>query len=160
MASFLSDFTRMNPPTFNGSKVDEEPQEFLDEVCKVLYAMEVTSSEKAELASYQLKDVAQTCFVQWRDNRSLRDGPMAWEIFKAAFVDRFFPTKMRDEKVTEFINLRQRWKSVHEYSLESVKFSKYSPSLIYDPRFQMRHFMTGVSKDYKTSSIRSCYMTT
>ncbi|TMX05330.1 hypothetical protein EJD97_024530 [Solanum chilense] len=38
MASCLRDFTRMNPPTFYGSK--------------------------AELASYQLKDVAQTWYLQ------------------------------------------------------------------------------------------------
>ena len=40
----------MNPPTFYGSKVEEDPQEFLVEVYKVLYAMGVTSSEKVELA--------------------------------------------------------------------------------------------------------------
>ena len=60
MASRFRDFTRMNPPIFYGSKVDEDPQEFLDEVYKVLYVIRVTSSEKPELASYQLKDVAQT----------------------------------------------------------------------------------------------------
>ena len=56
----------MNPPTFYGSKVDEDPQEFIDEVYKILYAMGVSSSEKAELDTYQLKDVAQTLYVQWR----------------------------------------------------------------------------------------------
>ena len=45
------------------SKVDEDPQEFLDEVYKVLYVMGVSSSEKAELDSYQLKDVFQTWYV-------------------------------------------------------------------------------------------------
>ena len=54
----------MNPPTFYGSKVDEDPQEFIDEVYKTLYAMGVYSSEKAELATYQLKDVSQTWYVQ------------------------------------------------------------------------------------------------
>lgn len=50
----------MNPPTFYGSNIDEDPQEFIDEVYKILYAIGVSSSEKAELATYQLKDVAQT----------------------------------------------------------------------------------------------------
>ena len=58
MASRLRDFTRINPPAFYGSKFDEDTQEFLDEVYIVLYAMGVISSEKADLASYQLKDVA------------------------------------------------------------------------------------------------------
>ena len=54
----------MNAPTFYMSKVDEDPQEFLDEVYKVLYSMGVTSIQKAELASYKLKDLAQTWYVQ------------------------------------------------------------------------------------------------
>ena len=42
MASCLRDFTRMNPPTFFGSKVDEDPNELLDEAYKVLYSMDMT----------------------------------------------------------------------------------------------------------------------
>ena len=67
MASHLRDFTWMNPPIFYESKVDEDPQKFLDEVYKVLYAMGVTLSDKAKLTSYQLKDEAQTWYVQWED---------------------------------------------------------------------------------------------
>ena len=60
MASSLRCFTRMNPPTFYGSKVEEHPQEFIHETYKILYATSLTTSEKAELAIYKLKDVAQT----------------------------------------------------------------------------------------------------
>ena len=31
MAYCLRDFTRINPPTFYGSKVEENPQDFIDE---------------------------------------------------------------------------------------------------------------------------------
>ena len=44
MTSRLKDFVRMNPPIFLGSKVGEDPQEFLYGVYKVLSAMGVTSS--------------------------------------------------------------------------------------------------------------------
>ena len=134
MASRLRNFTRMNPPTFYGSMVDEDPQQFLNEVYKVLYSMGVTSSEKAVLSSYQLKNVAQTWYIHWRDNRLLSGGPVSWEIFKVAFLNRFFPREMREEKVTEFINLRQVGRSVNEYSLEFFKLSKYAPSLVFDPK--------------------------
>ncbi|KAK4708613.1 hypothetical protein R3W88_029538 [Solanum pinnatisectum] len=59
MNSRLKDFVKMNPPIFLGSKVVEDPQEFLDEVYKVVNTMGVISVEKAELAAYQLKYVAQ-----------------------------------------------------------------------------------------------------
>ena len=48
----LRDFTGMNPPMFFGSMWDEDPQDFLDEVYKILYAMGMTSIDKAELVDY------------------------------------------------------------------------------------------------------------
>ncbi|WMV09798.1 hypothetical protein MTR67_003183 [Solanum verrucosum] len=56
-ASRVRDFIRMNPPEFYGSKLEEDPQEFIDEVHKVLDIMGVTPVEKTELAAYQLKGV-------------------------------------------------------------------------------------------------------
>ena len=96
----------MNPPTFYGSNVEEDHQEFIDKIYKILYAMGLTSSEKAELATYKLKYMAQTWYIQWRDNRPLRAGPVIWEIFKKDFIDRLFLIEKREDKLDEFINLR------------------------------------------------------
>ena len=52
MTSKLKDFVWMNSHTFLLSKVGEFPQEFLDEVYKIVHAMGVTSREKVEFASY------------------------------------------------------------------------------------------------------------
>ena len=41
-ASRIRDLIRMNPPTFFGSNVEEDPQGFIDEVFKVLDAMDVS----------------------------------------------------------------------------------------------------------------------
>ncbi|WMV34431.1 hypothetical protein MTR67_027816 [Solanum verrucosum] len=103
-ASRLRDFTRMNPPVFLGSKVGEDPQEFVEEVYKIVDAMGVTSVEKAELAAYQLKGVAQAWYTQWKRNRPVEAGPINWEVFKKAFLDRFFPREKREAKMKEFIN--------------------------------------------------------
>ena len=72
------------------SKVDEDPQEFLDKVYKILFAMGVSTTEKVELDAYQLKDVAQTWYNLWKDNRSLGGGPVTWEIFKKAILKVYF----------------------------------------------------------------------
>ena len=60
MASRLRDFTRMNPTIFYGSMGYEDPQEFIDEVYKILCAMGLSSNENAEFALYKLKDVVRT----------------------------------------------------------------------------------------------------
>lgn len=61
VASHLREFTRMIPPMFFGLREDEDPLDFLNEFYKILYAMDVTSIEKAQLVAYQLKDVAKNC---------------------------------------------------------------------------------------------------
>ena len=136
-----------------GLRLMKTPKIFINEVSKVLLSMRLSTSEKVELATYQIKDVEQAWYVQWRDNRTLSGGPVTWEVFKETFLDRFIPREMREEKGVEFINLFQGGKSVHEYSLEFIKLSKYSPSLIFDPRDQMSHFVTEVSEDLK----EECY---
>ena len=85
---------------------------FIDEVYKILMAVGLSTSNKADFATYQLKDVAKVWYVQYRQ---LRAFPLTWEIFKKTFLDRFFPRKMRESKVVEFINLLKGGISVHEY---------------------------------------------
>ena len=74
-ASRVRDFTRMNPPEFHGSKVDEDPQAFIDEVSRVVTIIGVTSEERAELMAYQLKGVSQIWFEQWKELKGVEAPP-------------------------------------------------------------------------------------
>ena len=85
MADRLRDFKRMNPPILTGTKTSENPHEFVDEVNNILVAMGGTNTEKAELASYQLKDVAQTWCKMWQDSCVLGGVPVTWKLFKTTF---------------------------------------------------------------------------
>ena len=42
----------------------------------------------------------------------MRDGPVDWEVFKEAFLYRFFTIEWRENKMVEFMNLRQGGMSV------------------------------------------------
>ena len=72
---------------------------------------------------------------------------MTWEIFKRAFPERSFPRELRESKVELFINVRQGVMSVVDYYLKFTKFSKYSTSLVSNPRDDMSHFVKGVSEN-------------
>lgn len=104
----------MKPTTSCGSKVEEDPQEFIYEIYNILLATGLSTSEKVELSTYQLKDVSQALFVHWRDNRPLKSFPLTWDICKKDFLVHFFPREMREEMVKEFMNLRQRGRTVHK----------------------------------------------
>ena len=60
-----------------------------------------------------------------------------------------FPPDMREEKLREFINLKQVYMSVKEYSLKCLKLCKYDSSFVTNPRDEMIHFVKGVSDDLK-----------
>ena len=78
----------------------------MDKVHKIIMYMGSKDIEIAELVSYKLKDVAQTWCTVLPDNRVLGGVSVSWEIFKTAFLERFFHREMREAKVDEFINLK------------------------------------------------------
>ncbi|XP_069145573.1 uncharacterized protein [Solanum lycopersicum] len=147
MASRLKDFTRMNSPVYFGSKTNEYPQKFVDEVSKIICAIGVNEEEKVELNVYMLKDVAQVWYKMWVDSRALGEVPITWDILKTAFMERFFHREQREDKVEEFINIRQGDISVKEYYLKFVKLSKFASSLVSSSRDELSRFLTCVKED-------------
>ncbi|KAH0636401.1 hypothetical protein KY289_036316 [Solanum tuberosum] len=117
-----------------------------------LAIMGVTPVEEAELAAYQLKEVAQIWFNHWKEERVVDVDLLKWERFKSAFLDRFFPLKMREAKVLEMINIRQGNMSVKEYSLKFTQLSMYAPSIVVDYSARMSKFVLGVSELARKSS--------
>ena len=82
---------RINPPIFKGSKTLEDPRDFVHEVHKIFVCMGARDTEKTELDSYQLKDVAQTLCKMWQDYRVFSGIVVTLELFKTAFLKRFIP---------------------------------------------------------------------
>ena len=93
MTSRFIDFVRMNHPMFLGSEMGDDPQEFIDEVYNIVHAIRVTSREKAELASYQLKDLAQVWYTQWTDNRPGSPVRLSGKNLRMFFLVNTFPVR-------------------------------------------------------------------
>ncbi|XP_069143501.1 uncharacterized protein [Solanum lycopersicum] len=92
-------------------------------VVEKILTYRLTDSEKAELASYQLRDVSQIWYTQRKDNRPEGSGHIEWDEFKEAFLGMYFLRERRQIKMEKFINLKKGNMSVAEYSL---KFSTLS----------------------------------
>ena len=89
--------------------------------------------------------MSQARHIKWKRNRPKGAGPICWEVFKKAFLDRFFPREKKEAKVEKFINLRQRGMGFKEYSLKFTKLSKNTLFMVAEPRDEMSSFVTGVS---------------
>ncbi|KAG5595585.1 hypothetical protein H5410_036817 [Solanum commersonii] len=71
----VHEFLRMNPPSFTGLSVTEDPENFIEELQKVFKIMHVADVERVELATHQLKSVARIWFDQLKKNRT-KDAPI------------------------------------------------------------------------------------
>ena len=90
-AARIRDFMGMNPPEFYGSKFDEDPRLFLEEVRKITQVMHISEEHSMELATYRLKDLAYDWGFAWRKGRGEGVVPTTWQEFQDAFLDKFFP---------------------------------------------------------------------
>ena len=54
----VGQFMKLNPLTFTGVKVEEDPQGFIDKMEKIFRVMHTINVEGVEFAAYQMKDVA------------------------------------------------------------------------------------------------------
>ncbi|KAF3632361.1 hypothetical protein FXO37_27514 [Capsicum annuum] len=105
-ATRVGHFIKMNPPKFTGTKVEEDPQEFVDEMEKICKVMHVDEVEGVELATYQLKNVVNQWYTDWEDAKGKSAEPTVWGKFVEAFLDRFFSLELRVAKAEEFMNLK------------------------------------------------------
>ena len=82
-----------------------------------------------------------------------------WELSKTTFLEIFFPRKIREAKVEELINLKQRSMTVREYSMKFIKLSRYGTSLVSNSRDEITRFLTGIigvlEEECRTANLRN-----
>ncbi|XP_070021847.1 uncharacterized protein [Nicotiana sylvestris] len=105
-SSRSSEFLNMKPPVFTGSKKDEDPQNFIDEVQKIFRVINATDTEAAELVAYQLKDVANAWYETWEESRGEDADPATWKEFADVFLEHFLPIEVLEAKALEFERLK------------------------------------------------------
>ena len=121
---------------------NKDPENFVEELKKVFEVMHVVDVKRVELAAYELKGVA-WC-DQLKDGRA-EDAPHpSWACLKKAFLGWFFPRELKEDKVSEFLTLKQDSMSVHEYGLKFTQLSRYSPDMVKDVRIRMSLFIFGL----------------
>ena len=137
--------------------MEEDPQGFIDEVFKVLEAMDVSSEEKTEIASYNLNDMAQVWYEQWRNERIVKKYLVNWDSFKTVFLDRLLPLELGDRKMQEFINLRQGGMNAKKYNLKFTQLSQHAPTMVWYSRAKLNKFFLGIS-DLVVNECRSAML--
>ena len=116
----------------------------MEELNNVFDVMHMVDDERVELAAYQLKNVATTCFDQWKEKRD-EDAPHpSLACFEEAFLGSFFPRKLKETKLPEFLTLKQDLLSIHEYEVKFTQLSRNPSKMVKDIRSRMSLFVSGM----------------
>ncbi|WMV24605.1 hypothetical protein MTR67_017990 [Solanum verrucosum] len=104
-AARVRDFTRMNPPKFYGSNIEKDPQEFIDEVYKILDIMEWEILKGAVLDRFFPLEMIEAKVLEFIN---LRQGNMCVRenSFRFAQLSKYAPSIVADRrtKMSKFVS--------------------------------------------------------
>jgi hypothetical protein len=123
----LERFMRQKPPTFTGGYNPDGAHAWLEEVENIFDAMACTEESKTILGAYVLREEANN----WWKNAKQRLGPggipIPWPMFRREFLSKYFPMDVRNQKVIEFMELKQGNMSVADYAVKFEELCAFSP---------------------------------
>jgi hypothetical protein len=140
----VSDFRRLLPKEFAGTGTALEAEQWIIDVTNLLSAARVPDAEKVDVVRIQLTDVA---LSWWLTEEARLDKPISWKTFTDGFYARFFPETAKREMQSQFMNLKQRDKSVEAYAAEFLRLSRFAPKLVEDEADRADRFQQGLQWD-------------
>ncbi|NBK94489.1 hypothetical protein D5278_21660, partial [bacterium 1XD21-13] len=135
-------FHRLRPPTFNGRVSDPVyAEEWIRKMEDMFKYAKVDEGDKVNYAVFHVELDAR----HWWDSiqSTIGAGPMTWEMFKAAFFDKYFNRTVRASKKKEFMGLRQTG-SVTDYICKFEALSRFAPRLVEDDEDKIHQFVQGL----------------
>ncbi|XP_060201045.1 uncharacterized protein LOC132629401 [Lycium barbarum] len=72
--------------------------------------------------------------------------PAVWDDFTEAFLGHFLPPKLRRARADIFLLLRQRGRSVRDYSLEFDSLARYAPAMVATMTDRMHRYIMGLDR--------------
>ncbi|KAK6163678.1 hypothetical protein DH2020_000542 [Rehmannia glutinosa] len=104
----VEQFHRFAPPRFKGKEGPIAAEEWLLKLERIFDHMECTEEQKVRCAIFQLADDAGHWWASHaRTMTEEQKQTLTWNEFKEIIMDRYFPQYIRDQKKTEFLNLKQ-----------------------------------------------------
>ncbi|XP_050889144.1 uncharacterized protein LOC127094344 [Lathyrus oleraceus] len=122
----LGKFEKNNMPTFEGAHEPDKAQEWLKDIENIFRVMNCSDVQKVQFGTHMLEKEAEDW---WRNTvqRFDEDGiEVTWELFRDAFLEKYFPEDVCGKKEIEFLELKiydedSRESAAHYKSLHDKK---------------------------------------
>ncbi|CAL5325583.1 unnamed protein product [Camellia sinensis] len=131
-------FIKMKPPTFLGDIEPLKAETWLVEIEKLFEVFPCSEVQKVLLATYTLKNEARRWWLLVRDGNE----NMTWAHFNTIFYDKYFPQCFRDQKASEFQELKQNRMFVAEYEAKFTELARFAPHIV-DTDYKKTHKFEG-----------------
>ncbi|RYR70874.1 hypothetical protein HN51_023259 [Arachis hypogaea] len=149
----LPSFQELNPPTFSGNLLKDDPQFFIDSLNKVFQVLKCPYDAAVDLATYNLRGHASDWYKTLLQSRRERRMPsLLWNEFVEIFLKRFLPTSIKEKNAADFEKLKQTPDmSVMQYENRFTELSRYAEHLVTPDIMRVKRFVQGLANPYFTA---------
>eukprot|EP00253_Pinus_taeda_P033151 PITA_33151 len=131
-------------PEFSGGRAGECTEAWLEGMSRCFRLREYSSSAKAKIAIFQLKESALIWWGNLEKQLHLTSDNVPWELFEERFRAKYLPPYFQQQQARAFHTLVQGNKIVEEYEIRFMEFVKYIHYLDSDER-QTERFIFGLN---------------
>ncbi|GFZ21610.1 hypothetical protein Acr_29g0007720 [Actinidia rufa] len=122
----IKQFQQLRPPTFYGTPDPMAAESWLLGIERVFEVLPCTDEQKVVFATFMFEGAA---LIWWQLKKPLE--PLwLWPRFLEVFNEEYFPEMVRDQKIQEFLNLKQGNMIVVEYNAKFMELSRYAPHIV------------------------------
>lgn len=146
-AGTFKSFQTAKPPEFEGSPDPIKARAWLKEIEKAFKLAKVRDEDKADYASYFLKNEAN---YWWESAKGMEEGEVvSWERFVELFLEKYFPEHVQSQMELDFLKLKQDDKSVAEYEARFVEMARFVNAYVDTDLKKAKRFQQGLRSDIR-----------
>ncbi|XP_030443448.1 uncharacterized protein LOC115665748 [Syzygium oleosum] len=149
----VEQFLKLKPSKFDGKSDPEAATRWIKELEKVFALLGCTEEEKVTLAVYQFQDNANDWWKATRERIFPVGMVLNWTGFVDTFNGKYFSESAQEQKMTEFLWLRQNQMTVDQYEAEFARLSKFAPRMVENPLDKARRFRDGLKPELRSRLI-------
>ncbi|GFY96878.1 hypothetical protein Acr_11g0011840 [Actinidia rufa] len=141
----IKQFQQLRPPTFYGTPDPMAAESWLLGIERVFEVLPCTDEQKVVFATFMFEGAA---LIWWQLKKPLE--PLwLWPRFLEVFNEEYFPDMVRDQKIQEFLNLKQGSMIVVVYNAKFMELSRYAPHIVSTESRKARRFEAGLQWNIK-----------
>ncbi|XP_058181257.1 uncharacterized protein LOC131299696 [Rhododendron vialii] len=145
----MNEFCKRRPPAFHGGPDPTLAKAWLKETKVIFRTLDITQDgDRVALATYQLKGKARNWWELMETTHNVMT--MTFAEFENIFLDKYFPTPMKQAKAQEFMNLQQESMTVTQYAAKFEELSRYAQNIILTKDDKARRFELGLNSTRTT----------